>query len=68
MINDGKSIMVFNFKIIRFDFVYILNTSIKPCFFDVSLIFNRRYRPNQTDNQSSIIFISIKINYTVITL
>lgn len=30
MVNDGKSIMVFNFKIIRFDFVYILNTSIKP--------------------------------------
>lgn len=65
MVNNGKSIMVFNFKIIRFDFVYILNTSIKPCFFDVSLIFNRRYRPNQTDNHSSILFISIKINYTV---
>lgn len=65
MVNNGKSIMVFNFKIIRFDFVYIFNTSIKPCFFDVSLIFNHRYRPNQTDNQSSIIFISIKINYTV---
>lgn len=59
IVNNGKFIMVFNLKIICFYCVYITITftSMKSWLLDVSLIFNRRYSPNQTDNQSGIIFI-----------
>lgn len=47
--------MVFNLKIVCFDCVYITITSMKSWLLDVSLISNRRYSPNQTDNQSGMI-------------
>lgn len=59
IVNNGKFIMVFNLKIICFYCVYITITftSMKSWLLDVSLIFNHRYSPNQTDNQSDMIFI-----------